>query len=165
MSDPVTDLGQLLKEAGVRAYFDRGNDATRPCTFCGTRPEPGTGHDTRRIGTYPNGDPIRRPVCSQCTPVVEAREKAAPLPQLPENLCPDCRLPRVPADEPWDEGTHCPKSLRIRGDMFGEAVAERDCLRIGLDKARVTEQRMIKTLRSTREALDAALVEQGAERG
>jgi hypothetical protein len=153
--DPVTELGELLRDCGARVYFDRGNDGTKPCTFCGTRPEPGGCHQTLRIGTYPNGDPLRRPVCSQCLPVVASRAAAAPPPKLPDNVCPDCRLPSCPEGDQWDEGSHCPKSLRQ------SRRRERDCLRIGLDKARANEERMRGLLRTAGDALDAAIAAHG----
>ncbi len=151
-----TELGETLESAGARLVFDRGNNGKNPCTNCGTRPPPDTMHETLRIGTYPNGDPIRRPVCSQCMQFVEAREKAAPLPKLAEHVCPDCRLPRCPEGEPFDLGNHCPASWSgadHRETPGLKLLAERDCLRFGLDKARVTEQRTIEFMRTIKSAL------------
>jgi hypothetical protein len=69
----------------------------------------------------------------------------------------------VPEGEPWDEGTHCPRSLRFAltsGGYTDMTLCERDCLRIGLDKAHANEERMRGLLRTVGEALDAAIAAQ-----
>lgn len=106
----LDELSSLIQETGARMYFDRGNDCTKPCTFCGTRPAPN--HKTVRIGTYPNGDPIRRPVCDQCMPIVEARKPVAKAPPVGTGavpLCQDCGWPiwSVGADFNFDDTKHC----------------------------------------------------------
>lgn len=152
--DAIDQLGELLESAGARVIFDRGANNTNPCTFCGTRVVPGDVHCLRRIGTYPNGDPIRRPVCGQCRPIADARAVAAPPPKLPENVCPDCRLPRR-VDGLWSEAS-CPKT---NCSDFVDRAAQA-CLRIGLDKAHANEARMRGLLATVGEALDAAIAAQ-----
>jgi hypothetical protein len=73
-ADIIAELGQELRGTGARIYFDIGNDSTKPCTFCGTRPAPT--HKVIRLGTFANGEPIRRPCCAQCLPIAEAKAKA-----------------------------------------------------------------------------------------
>ena len=73
-ADPIAGLADLLDQAGARVMFDRGRDITKPCTFCGKAPE--TTHDLRRIGTYPNGTALTRPVCAGCKRVGDAIEEA-----------------------------------------------------------------------------------------
>ena len=75
MSDAIERLGRILQEAGARVVFDRGNNRHHPCTFC-AKPAAPT-HELLRIGTYPNGDPLRRPVCADCKPLVQARDAAS----------------------------------------------------------------------------------------
>lgn len=55
---------------------DPGCNGRHPCTFCGRAPD-GT-HDLSTIGTYPNGEPITRPVCSACTEQLRP-ERVTPL--------------------------------------------------------------------------------------
>jgi DNA-binding NtrC family response regulator len=83
MSDPIEELSDLLREAGVTVTFDRGRDITHPCTFCGSRPVHGGVHDLVDIGTYPNGNALTRPVCEACRPIAEAHN-AHPLLNLQE---------------------------------------------------------------------------------
>lgn len=58
---------------------------------------------------------------------------------MPADLCPTCALPICPPTEPWDLGTHCPRSLRCYSKatdtkQLAALVSERDCLRIGFDR-------------------------------
>lgn len=68
----LDELCDLLRISGARVTFDRGASMVKPCTFC-SAPAPQVGHALVWLGTYGNGDPIRRPVCSRCMPSAEAR--------------------------------------------------------------------------------------------
>lgn len=59
--DPIALLSALLRDSGARVTFDLGASCRNPCTTCGA---PGP-HELVRIGTYPNGEPIARPVCER----------------------------------------------------------------------------------------------------
>lgn len=158
---PTEQLVDLLRDAGARVVFDRGNDHTHPCTFCGTRPV--EAHPLLRIGTYPNGEPIRRPVCSQCVPVVEARAAGAPVPRstLSESTCPDCLRPSwLPTlNVNFDDSKHCLAAhVRARpGAPNHDLVA---CLERTRDRFQAERRRMVEMLRRTANALQdaAALV-------
>jgi uncharacterized protein (DUF433 family) len=133
VSDSITKLAEVLREAGARPYFDRGNNATNPCTFCGTRPPPDTAHKMVCIGTFGNGDPIRRPVCDQCMPVAEAKAKvAAATPvSVPEGTCPDCGWVSWAWEltVEFDEAQHCLMrhlESRAKGMAWRHRLACRD---------------------------------------
>jgi hypothetical protein len=158
VSDAINQLADALERAGARVIFDSGNNATHHCTYCGTRPV--VAHKTMSIGTYPNGDPIRRPVCAQCEPVVEARRVAGerPLPALPEGICKDCRRPVCAEGVPFDEDTHCPRSWSsAKASIESDLHTQRDCYWSGLEKAKAERRRMIALLRRLTDVLgDAA---------
>lgn len=71
-SDAVARLGELLRQAGLQADLDPGNNHTYPCTFCGKPPD--TVHKLRIIGSYPDGAPLSRPVCEGCSEIVDASD-------------------------------------------------------------------------------------------
>jgi len=159
-NDPLTELAEVLRDAGARVYFDSGNNCERPCTFCGTRPAPT--HKVVRIGTYPNGDPIRRPVCNQCAPVAEARQAGeSPAAALPANVCAICRRPQRKEDESHDEARHCPDSP-VEAREARDPVA---CCHIGIE-LRDAQQAKTKTVlaRILQELTDGvALIDQGED--
>jgi hypothetical protein len=77
------DLAELLREAGVKAYFDCGNSINNPCTFCGKHPPWGSAAtDAERkgwslvvLGRYFDGTPLSRPVCVDCKGIAEKRAR------------------------------------------------------------------------------------------
>lgn len=160
MSDATKQLGELLEASGARIVFDRGNNTGNPCTFCGTRPAPS--HETMQIGTYTNGDPIRRPVCDQCLPVAKARQAGeSPAPAaLPANTCPTCRRQQRAPGEVHDEGRHCPDSP-IETREARDPVA---CFRIGIELRDAQQAKMKSLLRRVAQLLDdgVALIDAAA---
>lgn len=78
--DPVDELTELLREAGVRATLDPRRNSAHPCYRCNTTSEL---RYLVTIGTYTRpmggnlrpGDSIVRPLCQQCR---EATEPVAP---------------------------------------------------------------------------------------
>ncbi len=170
MVDPIVELSELLSDSGAnaRVYFDRGNDCSKPCTFCGTRPSPN--HKVVRLGTYLNGEPIRRPVCDQCMPSAYAKATPRPAAPLTSDHCPDCRRPRCPDGAPYDENVHCPRSWsQAKASPEYDALTQRDCYWSGLQKAEQQRKRVIEVLREQADALAEAaefLLESGeVERG
>jgi hypothetical protein len=65
----IEELGEAIQSAGARITFDQGASIRRPCTFCGKA----SALPLWAIGIYPNGDVIRRPVCSGCVLYARAR--------------------------------------------------------------------------------------------
>lgn len=69
-SDPIAELDQLLKEAGLRPTFDPERSIAKPCMICGAKDKPRDlvqiGTWTRRIGGHEIGDAITRPMCASC---------------------------------------------------------------------------------------------------
>jgi hypothetical protein len=165
-TDIITQLGQELRSAGARVYFDIGNDSTKPCTFCGTRPAPT--HKVIRLGTYANGEPFRRPCCDQCAPTAIAKATPRPAAPLAKDHCPDCRRPHCPEGSPYDENVHCPRSWsRAQASPEYAALSERDCFWSGLQKAKQQRKRVIEVLRVQADALTEAaellaIIEEGA---
>lgn len=152
---PSAELGEMLRAAGARVYFDRGNDSTKPCTFCGTRPAPT--HKVMRLGTYANGEPFRRPVCDQCAPTAAAKATPRPAAPLAEDHCPDCLRPLCSEGAPYDENVHCPRSWsRAKDSAEYDALSQRDCYWSGLQKAKQQRGRVIEVLREQADALAEA---------
>ena len=52
----------------VVVVSDIGASMYRACTFCGAVANVETPHKVHRIGRYPNGELIERPVCVACRP-------------------------------------------------------------------------------------------------
>lgn len=53
--------------------------------------------------------------------------------------CECCQLAIRPDGEPWDEGTHCPRTLPFTAGVHGytdTTILERDCLRLGHERLR-----------------------------
>jgi uncharacterized protein (DUF433 family) len=66
------------------------------------------------------------------------------------DVCPNCHLALCPPEQPWDLGTHCPRSLRSVSSSpdtiaLAKLVSDRECLRIGLD-LRDAQQAKTKSL-------------------
>ncbi len=57
--DPLAALRAHLGNAGARVTLDRAASNARPCEDCF-----GVANGLVEIGTYPNGDAIRRPKCA-----------------------------------------------------------------------------------------------------
>ena len=72
----VDDLCKLLHEAGMKVTFDPRADITKPCWLCGVPRVPKEpAHDLVKIGTYNNGNTIRRPLCYECKSLLETTTK------------------------------------------------------------------------------------------
>lgn len=69
--DPVAELAEILRAAGIRPTFDPDRNIRRPCVICGETDEP---RELVTIGTYARrmggnlqpGDAIQRPMCKRC---------------------------------------------------------------------------------------------------
>lgn len=69
--DPVTQLTELLTEAGARPTIDHHRNVTHACYLCGTTTAP---RELVTVGVYTRpmggglraGDAIRRPLCASC---------------------------------------------------------------------------------------------------
>ncbi len=75
--DAITELAAALDAAAAKVTLDPGAAFSRPCTFCGKLPT--AFHSVFRLGTYHNGQLIRRPVCDKCVPLVARYTEPAPL--------------------------------------------------------------------------------------
>ncbi len=67
--DMIDKLDALISEAGLCVTFDRRADQRRPCWGCDVSAD--QLHDLVVIGTYSNGDPIRRPLCEGCKEILK----------------------------------------------------------------------------------------------
>jgi hypothetical protein len=159
VSDAIDQLTDALEQAGARVVFDRGNDHTKPCTFCGTRPAPA--HELVRLGTYLNGEPMWRPVCDQCMPVALA--KASPPASVVDNACAACGLQSwFPAmNVAFVEETHCLAAhLSTKPGPWADQIA---CKDRAIARLKERLERAKTGLRGALVAIDGAVAQASSE--
>ena len=73
-ADAIVELGQLLREVGLRVIFDRHADCTRDCENCGRSGPSLLPVVGAHVSPGFRGAPLRRPLCARCAALLGVAE-------------------------------------------------------------------------------------------